>query len=82
MSLLMACEINFLPMGNVDGTIVGNSIVNLGGVDISHRADRYEGKIIEEYIASFQPGKIVMHLDLLESCKVEQIRFEAAIKQP
>lgn len=46
LSLLVACEIHLIPIGNVDGTIVGNSTVNLGGIDISSKTDRYEGKII------------------------------------
>jgi len=46
LNLLVACEIHLIPICNVDGTVVGNSTVNLGGIDISSKTDMYEGKII------------------------------------
>jgi hypothetical protein len=78
MNLLTLCEIHVIPIVNPDGVVIGNSRVSFAGIDLNRRwkinnSLEYclipEVTSIKSYMAQFQIGKILMHLDFHGSDK-------------
>lgn len=78
MNLLTLCEIHVIPIVNPDGVVIGNSRVSFAGIDLNRRwkinnSLEYclipEVTSIKSYMAQFQIGKILMHLDFNGSDK-------------
>jgi murein tripeptide amidase MpaA len=72
MNLLTLSDIHVVPIVNPDGVVSGNSRVSFAGVDLNRRwkinnsLEYYlipEITSIRSYMAQFQTGKILMHLD-------------------
>ena len=60
--LLSVAEIHIVPMINPDGVIVGNSRVNLGGVDMNRR---WDAKILDPN----QTPEVQMLKDYIKRCR-------------
>ena len=68
-------------MVNPDGVISGNSRLNLSGADLNRKWSKEdtdqqtipETSHITDYIKQFQPGKIMLFLDIHGSTKIQKI---------
>jgi murein tripeptide amidase MpaA len=82
MNLLTLSDIHVIPVVNPDGVVSGNSRVSFAGVDLNRRwkiNNSLECYLIPEitsirsYMAQFQTGKILMHLDFHGSDKSTRV---------